>query len=231
VKLSLAITTFERYELTLKAFSYVCGHYLIDEVVIVDDHSSPKIWNKLKDLPKYNPKVKVFHNLFNLGMAANKCKAVELCQNEHVILLDSDNVLTHEYLNAIPSDLHRHTIYAPEFARPNFDYRHFAGETINLLTLKDFVNDDLFWTMLNTCNYVVPKTAYLETYKGNKDIKETDTLWFNYLWLKAGHSINVLRGMQYEHLVHEGSGWLKNAAYNMQMNKTLKNKIVKELCQ
>jgi glycosyltransferase involved in cell wall biosynthesis len=230
LKLSLAITTFERYEMTLNAFSSVVGHHLIDEVVIVDDHSTPAIWNKLKDLPRFNSKVKVFRNDTNLGMSLNKVESVRLCKNDWVILFDSDNTLTHEYLNAIPSDLDPQTIYIPDFARPNFDFRAYAGDVINATTIAKYKDLDDFWTMLNTCNYLVPRDLYVSTFRANRLIKETDTLWFAYLWITAGFSFKVLPGMQYEHLVHKDSGWLRHADYNLDMHRKLKTQILKE-CQ
>lgn len=227
LKLSLAITHYNRYELLLKSFAGVIDHHLIDEIVIVDDCSRDEHWKPLSRLHLFNPKIKVFRNAQNVGMLKNKSNAVNLCLNDWVILFDSDNVLTNEYLNVIPTNgLDPNTIYMPDFARPQFDYQQFAGKYIHSENLKEFHRNDTFWTMLNTCNYLVPRDNYLKVFEHSKVVKETDTLWFAYLWLKAGFGFQVVRGMQYDHLVHTGSGWLQNADYNMRMHKEIKTKII-----
>lgn len=226
LKLSLAITHYNRYPLLLKSFSEVLNHPMIDEIVIVDDHSTDEHWKPLSKLPLFNPNITVLRNDKNEGMLKNKYLAVAACKNDWVVLFDSDNVLNGSYLDALPDTLVDGSIYMPEFARPMFDYREFSGQVYDMSNVKITELNGKFWTMMNTCNYIVPRNQYCDVWEPNFKIKGTDTLWFNYLWLKAGYSFYVCPGMQYDHLVHDQSEWMKHANYNMQMHSKLVNDIL-----
>lgn len=230
-KYSLCLTNYNRVELLLRSFQLVLSDPRIDEVIICDDASDADILfnlrKRIEDL--LNPKVKLIVNQGNIGMAANKFKSVSLAQNEWVILFDSDNILGPDYLDALDNEkLLPHYIYMPDFAKPNFDYREFSGHEIATWKAQTLIDNNMFGCLLNTCNYVVNKQNYLSTWEYNAAIKGTDTLWFNYLWLKSGRHFKVVRGMQYEHTVHDGSEWLKHANYNMFMGTEIMDSI-KEL--
>jgi hypothetical protein len=81
---------------------------------------------------------------------------------------------------------------------------------------------------MNTCNYLVNREEYLKIYQHNPEMKGTDTIWFNYLWLKAGNSFYVVPGMEYYHRVWEGSGFLADCDYNMKRAKEVKE-LIKQL--
>jgi glycosyltransferase involved in cell wall biosynthesis len=225
-RLSLAITHYNRYPLLLKSFAEVVNHPMIDEIVIVDDHSTDEHWKPLSQLPLFNPNITVIRNDKNEGMLRNKYLAVAACKNDWVVLFDSDNVVNGSYLDALPQKLQDDTIYMPEFARPNFNYTQFAGMRYDKNQLKISGLEGDLGTMFNTCNYVVPRHQYCDIWQPNPLIKGTDTLWFNYLWLKAGYSFYVCPGMQYDHLVHDKSEWLKHSDYNLAMHRKLVNDIL-----
>jgi hypothetical protein len=77
---------------------------------------------------------------------------------------------------------------------------------------------------LNTCNYLVHRDTYLNVFKEH-DVKGTDTIAFNYEWLKAGKKLFIVPGMEYDHLIHEGSGFMKDADFNMKKAEEYKKKI------
>ena len=58
-KLSLCITTYNRCDLTLKCFEDVLDDSWVDEIILVDDCSEIEIYNKLADIVKDMPKVKL----------------------------------------------------------------------------------------------------------------------------------------------------------------------------
>lgn len=217
MNLTLAITTFNRYEMLLESFTPVLTNPRIDEILIMDDHSEDKYWNKIKDLAKFNPKIKVCRQAANRGMSVNKRDAVFNSKNDWVILFDSDNICGPDYVNNIPVHLKPNTIYCPWFAKPNFDYRVFKDDTVSKNTLKHLnrIDHTALNCLLNTCNYVVHRESYLKTWEENKSVKASDTIWFNYLWLKSNGVMYVVAGMEYEHRVHNGSGFLENVDYNM----------------
>lgn len=226
--ISLCITTYNRYDMLLESFDKVLGDPRISEIVIVDDASKPEIQNLLLGTLRTGPyadRVRLFINEENLGMSRNKARAVELSSNEWCILFDSDNVIDSSYLDAIPEELDGDTIYAPAYARPQFDYRKYAGQTIKAENAPRIISTSDGECLFNTCNYLVNREEYLWVYEYNAEMKGTDTIWFNYLWLKDGGSIHVVPGMEYIHRVHPGSGFLEECDYNMKKAAEVKQLI------
>lgn len=226
MKYSLAITTFERFELTIKSFEKVINDERIGEVIILDDASQDGSFEKLIEYFKDFQDVRVYQQKINKGMSLNKRDAVSMCNNQWVILLDSDNQIGLDYLDAIPDYLDEEIIYMPDFARPNFDYRKFNKMFIHKTNAKEFISDSIGNMCANTCNYLLNKKKYLEVYQEDKSVMETDTIHFFYLWIREGYSFEVVEGMQYDHLVHPQSAWLQNAKYNLKKGEETRNKIL-----
>lgn len=209
--ISICITTWNRDSMTFDAFRQVLNDDRISEIVIVDDHSDERIYNNLVFMCNGLEKVKIFRNEQNKGCYWNKHTAVSLATNEWVILFDSDNVLSTKYLDAIPETLSQRTIYQPEFARPHFDFTKYSGHYFDRTIAKNYTPQETFTTMLNAMNFFINREEFLKVFDTNKTEPWTaDSIYFNYLWLKAGNSIYVTPGMQYEHLVHNGSHYKNN---------------------
>lgn len=229
MELSLAITNHNRYGLLLESFTEVLTQNEIKEIVIQDDCSNSDTILKLANLPKFNKKIWVGYNEQNIGMLLNKQKAVLNCSCDWVILFDSDNIIYPDYVKSFMEGVDKakeNTIYMPSLAYPNFDYTQFSGCTINMPFIRKHKDNPLLWTMLNTCNYIVPKTNYVAVVQPHSEIKETDTLYVNYLWLKKGYQFYVVPQMKYFHRVHRESGWLKNAHYNLRQADIIKKAIL-----
>jgi glycosyltransferase involved in cell wall biosynthesis len=223
MNLSLCITTFNRFTYLRESFAQVINHPRITEIILMDDCSDLEIFKQVEALKALSPKIKVYRQARNRGMAYNKYSAVGYASNDFCILFDSDNTLTNEYVDKIPETMRDETIYCPDWAMPQFDYRKFAGMTYGKRALSNFINKPMFEQHLNTCNYVVPAERYCQVFQEDATVKETDTVHFAYLWLKAGFKFHVVAGMRYSHLVHAESGWLKNADYNIRKgHETLK---------
>lgn len=225
-KLSIAVTTYMRYDLTIKSFEKVIEDDRVSEIIVVDDASPDGSGKRLAQHFFKHPKVKVIIQAENFGMSLNKCHAISFCANPFVLILDSDNSLDSYCIDALPEVLDEDTIYMPQFARPNFDFRKFAGQTIDLSNVKEFITDPMGNTCANCCNYVVNRNKYMEVYQQDETVKETDTVNFFYLWIKSGKKFHIVKGMEYDHLVHPGSGWLSNAEYNMKKGEEIRNKIL-----
>ena len=244
MKLTLVITTYNRTDMVLEVFEKVKDHPLIDEIVIVDDASDWDKWDSLKgllfervgmlgrlSLDKndyiFGDKVKLFRNEENLGMSRNKREAVSKAKNEWVILFDSDNILYPEYLDAVAKEnLNPLIIYCPEKAEPDHDFTTLPNRVIDKQNAKDFLRQVEFRVFLNTCNYVVNRDEYLRVYKYDESIKESDTIYFNTMWLEAGNAFYVVPGMKYHHRKHSGSGWLTgDHSYNLKKAAELQEKI------
>ena len=75
---SIAITSYNRSDLTIESFSKVYDHPLVSEIVIVDDASEQEHWVKLLSLIDNHPatnKIKVYRNEKNLGMKVEALNA------------------------------------------------------------------------------------------------------------------------------------------------------------
>src|SRR3954469_23730640 len=106
--ISLCITTYNRFDLTIESFRQVIDDPRISEILIVDDNSKAEIFNLFSGMVSSDPnqaKIKLFRNFENLGMSRNKARAVELASNPWCIVLDSDNVIDSAYLDALPEYL------------------------------------------------------------------------------------------------------------------------------
>lgn len=222
MNLSLCITTYNRYELTTLSCMHVLQDPRINEVVILDDASTDGSYEKLRAYYEPFEKVKVIRQARNRGMSITKRDAIALASQQWAMILDSDNEIDHTYLDALSSvPLKRDTIYCPDWAMPQFDYRSFVGLTIDKSNVKKYLRMPMFEQHLNTANYVVPGYQYCQVYQHDEAIKETDTIHFAYLWLKWGGKFHIVPGMRYQHLVHAESGWLKNADYNIKKGREI----------
>jgi glycosyltransferase involved in cell wall biosynthesis len=228
-QLSLCITNYNRTDKVIRAFEQVVNDDRISEIIIVDDCSHISHFQELVRLTDpFGPKVKIYRNSENLGMSLNKVESIKKASNDWCILFDSDNIIDSSYLDALfhiltseenkPND---DIIFCPDFAKPQFNYECYSGKLFSFFSIKPFLHESEMGCLLNTCNYVVNKKSYLDVFDFNPEIMGTDTLWFNYLWLKSGRGFYVVRGMQYQHEVHDGSEWLKHASYNLKKGEEI----------
>lgn len=222
---SLCLTTYNRTDLLYLSYSKIIDDKRIEEVIIIDDSSTDEVWEQLQKNCVHE-KIILRRNEENLGMLRNKREAIEFSLSEWCILFDSDNVLDSSYLDALEGCLFMDTtIFCPSFARPKFDFRQFSDTIIDSSNIKETMANPQGRVLMNCCNYVVHRDKFLEAWRPNDEIKGTDTLWMNYNWLKSGGEFFVVKGMEYDHLVHDGSGWLKDHKYNMDYAKKLEQLI------
>lgn len=211
---TLAITSWERYEETLNSFIQVADDERVSEIVVVDDFSSMEVFNQLERALSFCPKVKLFCNQTNYGCYLNKRNAVSLSTNLYCILWDSDNTMTKEYLDKIfEQEWKEDTILAPDFAMPNFSYQAFGGVILDKHNIAQYIDQPMLSTALNTCNMFVNRGRYLETFDSSLDPVTCDSIFFNYCWLKEGGSIHIVKGLQYPHLVHPNSHYKLNVSF------------------
>lgn len=253
MKLSLCITTFNRYEMTVESFAKVLDDDRIDDIVISDDASTDDTCQQLVEKFNCNPinnrKVRVFRQRENIGMSRNKRYAIEQAKNPWCIIFDSDNIIGPDYLDAFYqfaieggaiNEFGKITniekfIFCPDFAKPNFDYREFKcgnggiGIRSGIYGARESafeIKNDSFNCLLNTCNYIVNRDFYLKTYQYNPKHIASDTVWHNYIHLKAGGLLVVVPGMQYDHRTHKGSGFLQGIDHNMRMQAEVRKMIM-----
>ena len=227
-KISIAIPTYNRFDLTVASFAQVLNDERVEEVVIVDDKSTDGSYEKLFERFKYERKVKVFQNDINLDCYANKHRAVKKCTGKWVIIFDSDNVLSKEYLDALYAieKWDRTVCYNPQFARPCFDFRKWAGLTLTSGNVAEYVGTDLM-TSLNAFNLFINRAEYLKEWDGSVNPLSSDSIFFSYTWLNAGNSIYITPGLEYDHKIHpDGSNhFTQNQHKTVDFHKNLMEKI------
>ena len=204
-KISLCVPTWNRFEFTIKCFEQVLHDERIKEIVISDDNSTDGSYEALCEYYLSNDKVFVFQNYDRLKVHGNKMRSIVNASSDWCILFDSDNIITPAYLDKIyEQNWHNDTILQPSFAKPHFDYRSLVG-LYNAENTKHHIHRPLFDCMLNTQNFFVNRHFYLKVWEEQLDINGADSIFFNYLWLKNGGKINLVEGLEYEHIVHKGS--------------------------
>lgn len=227
-QISLAIPTHCRYTLLLESFRRVLDDDRIREVVISDDCSPDGSFEKIVALFCEHPKIRIFRNKENMDCYANKRQAVERATSEWVILFDDDNILDRDYLDRLysfpiwtPS-----MIYAPDWAKPHFNYQAFAGMVISRRNVARMMLQPHFKTALNTCNYFVHRQSFLDVWDGSVNPHTSDSLYQCFNWLRAGKQIMIVAGLQYFHRVHEGShykhNWRKTGNFAKQLEQRLR---------
>jgi glycosyltransferase involved in cell wall biosynthesis len=227
-KISLCITNYNRDTLLFESFRYVLDDDRVSEIVIADDQSDVKIFNKVKEHCDRHQKIKLHRNFKNLGCYKNKRRVIELASNDWVIIFDSDNVLKKDYIDALYSvpEWSPATIYAPEFARPHFSYIHFAGQTIDKSNVARFVGQPKFDCLINCMNYFVNRGQYLLIHDNSGFEPWTaDTIYMNHRWFKAHNKMHVLKGLQYDHLIHKGSHYQQHNNKTGNLFKDIENQL------
>lgn len=238
MNLSLCITTYNRYELTVESFNKVINDPRINDIVILDDASTDFSAAKLGRHFQSYPNIRVIKQACNRGMSQNKRDAIAYARNEWVIIFDSDNIIGPDYLDAFGdytgyfdgkltstrlNDIEKF-IFCPDFAQPNFDYREFnsnaQGNTFrsgiyHAHDCAERITNNNFNCLMNTCNYIVNRNFYLQVYQHNPEHVASDTIWHAYNHLKAGGVFCMVPGMQYFHRVHDNSGFKQGIEYNM----------------
>jgi glycosyltransferase involved in cell wall biosynthesis len=211
--ISLCITTYNRTDLLFESFKQVVDDERISEIVIVDDQSPVPIFNEVYEYTKHISKVKLYRNERNIDCYRNKREAVSKAINGWVIIFDSDNIMTKQYVDIVSSYKmiwKKERLFQPCSAKPNFDFWNYAGKIITKSNVASDIKDATFQTMLNAMNYFVHRDEYLRVWDGSIDPVTSDSLFQNYNWLKAGNEISVLPELEYEHRVHSGSHYQNN---------------------
>lgn len=218
---SLCITNYERTDLLFQSFEKVLDDPLLAEIIISDDCSSKENFKIVKDYCKDLPKVVLLRNKENLGMSRNKMVAIERAKMDYCIIFDSDNVITPEYLKILSVfNRYPNVINMPSSGGDGLDFSRLSNWYISKANVKKALKYPEAAMMLNTCNYCVHRESYLKTYEYDASVLGSDTVWFNYLWLKKGGAFVVVPDLTYFHRVHTASGFMKHLEYNTQMCKT-----------
>ena len=199
--------------MTIEAFEAVYFDERISEIIIVDDASNLDVFNELKEICDALPKVHLYRNLTNQDCYTNKYISLTYAINDWCILLDSDNQINKEYLDKLYAHKwETDTVYTPDFAKPNFDFRAYGNLLITKENVAEYIDKPMFETMLNAANFFVNRFKYGEVWDKTTDPVTSDSIYMMWRWLSAGNKIQVVEGLQYDHMVHSGSHYKNNVA-------------------
>lgn len=212
-KISICLPTYNRYQMTLESFAQVIDDKRISEIIISDDASTDNSFGQLLEYYMYSDKVKSYRNQTNQDCYKNKQIAINYASNDWCILLDSDNIINKSYIDtlfAIP-EWKVNTIYTPDFAKPEFDFRTFTGITLK----KENIAENLYKynnlkICLNAANYFVNREEYLLCHDSTVDPITSDSIYTCYNWLHSGNEIYVVPGLEYEHRIGHPSHYTEN---------------------
>ena len=203
--ISLAIPSYQRDEMLFESFAQVYDDPRLTEIIVVDDASDLELFNRVKEKCEKLPKVNLLRNLFNKDCYQNKKTALSYITNDFGILLDSDNIITKEYIDKIfEYEWRPDIILTPEWARPHFNFMAYSGLLISKENVAEYIDKQHFETCLNACNYFVHRDTYLEVFDEKTDPVTSDSIYQCYNWLAAGNKIQITKGLQYFHRVHKG---------------------------
>lgn len=226
-KISIAIPYYNNSRFMRETLSYPVIDDRISEIVVCDDNSSDLDELKIIISEFKSDKIRLIENKENLGVYLNKIRSVKNCNNDWVILFDSDNIINEDYINYLYEiqNWEEDKIYAPgyiEKIKENgyhhsyFDYRSYSG----LITKDNFKKFDysnsLFQTMMNTCNYFVNKNNYVICSEKNSSkydtrlISSLDSITLLSDWISDGKKLFIIENMGYKHRIHSNSSYIKN---------------------
>lgn len=212
-QISVCLTTYNRSETTIKAFEQVLDDERVSEIVIVDDTSDIGFYTSLKFMVDRinNGKIKLYRNEVNLDCYLNKREAVGKATSQYLILLDSDNILTKKYIDKVyKMPWFNSVILQPSFAKPHFDFSKYSGMVFYKDNVNIYIEDGVFQTMLNACNYFVNKNEYLKVFDDTINPVTSDSIYQAYNWLKNGGGIEVVRDLEYDHPISHDSHYKAN---------------------
>lgn len=235
----------------LEAIAAAQQHDSVAEIVVVDDGSTD--FDELEAFLNGQPKVHLYHQPENQGVFGNKLEAVARATCDWVITCDSDNRMAAEFIDQIVAiDKRPECWYCPSFARPDFDYRHLAGD-YDLGGIGAIIDRPRFDCMMNTGNQTVHRESFMEVfgpYRGKRaDLMNPnylgllpaqrpmkywrlvfdalDSFIYNMTWLSAGGKLHIVSGLEYDH--YRTSGLESNYARSPQEKDDLGVILFKEL--
>lgn len=201
-----------RTEMTMASFEQVLYDDRISEIIIVDDASDMGVYEQLELSVAGMDKVSIYRNETNLGCYCNKQQAILRSNNDYVIILDSDNIITPDYIDRIfERAWSPNTILSPYWGKPSLDYSQYSGMLITKENINLYLGKGNLEMLLNTFNFFINRNEYLKVFDKTVEPVTSDSIYICYRWLKNGGKIMVVPGMWYIHSIHNGSHYQNNS--------------------
>lgn len=215
IEFSLAITTYNRANILIPKLQIYEQYSLLSEIIVIDDYSED--YNILQN-KTWSNKIKIQQNNSNLGAYKNKLLALSKTSKDKVLLLDSDNFFTEEYLRIIKKESEKNTFdnittYMAEQAAPVFNYSHLSNQIIDKTNWNKIYPKDACF--LNTGNQVFPRSA-INCLLSNAETDDTvplaiDAMYINYILVKNNFKIKCVKNLSYDHNISKDSLWTRTS--------------------
>lgn len=102
IKFSILVAHYNNYNYFTECYDSILKQtYQEYEIVLVDDCSTDDSYQKIIELTKDNPKVKIFRNEGNSGVGLTKKRCIDLASGEICGFVDPDDTLTENALQVI----------------------------------------------------------------------------------------------------------------------------------
>jgi len=211
--ISVCIPTMRRFSFLRNSIPRYLDNPHVNELVITDETGED--YGAITTAFSH-PKLRVYRNETRLGMLKNKLRAASYATSDFIAILDSDNFADVQYFEAFKTFYSSHIfssscIFLPSYAKPKFNYTKWIGTPITKDNLRQFIPE--LETCLNTMNLIVPRSFLsqsdiLTDTPFCDEIGCYDSAYFNlYNVFNLGATLFVVNNMEYDHAVHDESGW------------------------
>lgn len=235
-KISLCIPTMDRFDTFLHKYIplYLANPH-INEIIICDENGND--YEKINKAFSHE-KLFVFKNETKLGALNNKLNVGSRAKSEYVCILDSDNFADESYFLAFKEFIRNNgpdpnTIYSPSVAG-YFNFTKFIGKTITKDNISFSGEGGDMSTLLNTMNFIIPKVLlnivsdYIAKNEDTDVSFAADAIYFNMIALCCNDfKFEIIPGMTYDHVVHDGSYWLSTEKQSQSFLNSLKQRFNK----
>jgi glycosyltransferase involved in cell wall biosynthesis len=230
--LSVAIATMKRWEFLKDTLPILLERPEVGEVIVCDETGEDV--SEISQSPfAQDPKLRLVINEKRLGIYENKCKAMRLATLPWVAVLDSDNIFPDSFFDLLEEKLDRSNPFclvgSAEFLR--IDQRTgatttptqcFSGQLVDATLWNRYMSDPQAFAkgwihLANDGNWIVSQEAIqaLRLDIKSSDVYAADAIFMLHHWLSQGFQILYLEGLQYMHIVHNGSSWLQMESASM----------------
>lgn len=231
IKFSLCIPTMDRFDEFLDQYLEIYLDFqskgIIDEIIVCDENGN----DYQKILEKYNSgdpssPIRLYRNQEHLGVLKNKARAVSLANPANFIaLIDSDNFVGESYFHSAKRFIKEKNItletpctMIPIFASPHYYFSYYKNFVFDGQTAAHYCKLPIFRTMINSGNFVLTPALYKQLVFDQEanTIRSYDAVYIHLLALEQlpEYRIYVINDMEYLHMVHNDSNFLKNQESN-----------------
>lgn len=232
VTISVCIPTMRRFSFLKETIPKYLENPHVTELIICDETGED--YSAITAAFSH-PKLRVYQNESRLGMLKNKLRAASYATSDYIAVLDSDNFADHIYFEAFKSfissnQISKQSVFLPSGANPYFNYNEWVGRPITRDTIRQIYPK--IETCLNTMNSIISR-EFLSTFDILFDKPSCDEIgcydskyFAMYTLFHMNGTLHVVDKMEYEHRVHDGSGWIKthvefDNAHNQMVEKYL----------